>query len=236
MNLSVLLCTLYFLFASSPASAGDRQVLFREDFSTLDNWKPFFFPKIKSHSTYTIERDGDRPVLRAESHASASAIVYKESFNVYEYRTLRWRWKVGNIYRKGDATSKAGDDFPLRIDVMFEYDPEKAGIGESITHGLAQTVYGGNPPLSSLNYVWANKDHPERIMNCPSMDHVRYILLRKGAALVGTWQVEKVDIVEDYRDAFRADPPAKARIAVMNDSDNTGESSVSYLEYIEVDK
>jgi hypothetical protein len=234
MNLSVLICTLSFLFASSPTSAGDRQVLFHEDFSTLDNWKPFFFPKIKSHSTYTIERDGDKPVLRAESHASASAIVYKESFNVYEHRTLRWRWKVGNIYRKGDATSKAGDDFPLRIDVMFEYDPKKAGIGESVTHGLARTVHGGNPPLSSLNYVWANKEHPERIMNCPSMDHVRYILLRKGAALVGTWQDEKVDIVADYREAFRADPPAKARIAVMNDSDNTGESSVSYLEYIEV--
>jgi len=234
MNLSVFICTLSFLFASSPASAGDRQGLFREDFSTLDNWKPVFFPKIKSHSTYTIDHDGDKPVLRAESHASASAIVYKESFNVYEHRTLRWRWKVGNIYRKGDATSKAGDDFPLRIDVMFEYDPKKAGIGESITHGLGRTVYGGNPPLSSLNYVWANKEHPERIMNCPSMGHVRYILLRKGAALVGTWQDEKVDIVADYREAFRADPPAKARIAVMNDSDNTGESSVSYLEYMEV--
>ena len=236
MNLSVLICTLAFLFASSPASAGDRQVLFREDFSTLDNWKPFFFPKIRSHSTYTIERDGDKPVLRAESHASASAIVYKESFNVYEHPTIRWRWKVGNIYRKGDATSKAGDDFPLRIDVMFEYDPKKAGLGESITHGLARTVYGGNPPLSSLNYVWANREHPERIVNCPSMDHVRYILLRKGAALVGTWQDEKVDIVADYREAFRADPPAKARIAVMNDSDNTSESSVSYLEYREVGK
>jgi hypothetical protein len=66
------------------------------------------------------------------------------------------------------------------------------------------------------------------------MDHVRYILLRKGSALAGTWQEEKVDIVADYREAFRTDPPAKARIAIMNDSDNTGESSVSWIEYIEV--
>jgi len=117
---------------------------------------------------------------------------------------------------------------------MFEYDPKKAGLGESITHGLARSVYGGDPPISSLNYVWANKEHPERIMPCPAMDHVRYILLRKGSSLVGTWQDETVDIVADYREAFRTDPPAKARIAIMNDSDNTGESSVSWIEYIEV--
>jgi hypothetical protein len=117
---------------------------------------------------------------------------------------------------------------------MFEYDAKKAGFGKSIIHGLARSVYGGNPPTSSLNYVWANKEHPDRIITCPSMDHVRYILLRKGSSLVGTWQDEKVDIVADYREAFRADPPARARIAIMNDSDNTGESSVSWIEYIEV--
>ena len=58
----------------------------------------------------------------------------------------------------------------------------------------------------------------------------------KAPQLVGTWQDEQVDIVKDYREAFRSDPPAKARIAVMNDSDNTGESAVSWVEYIEVFK
>jgi hypothetical protein len=229
-----LLLLFLLILPNEPAHADDRQVLFHEDFANLDNWKPFTFPRIKKHTVYSIEKEGDRHVLKTESNASASAIVYKESFNVYEYRMLRWRWKVGNVYRKGDATLPAGDDFPLRIDIMFEYEPKKAGFRESITHGLARAVYGGDPPISSLNYVWANKEHPKRIMTCPSLDHVRYILLRKGPALVGTWQDEKVDIVADYREAFRADPPAKARIAIMNDSDNTGESSVSWIEYIEV--
>jgi hypothetical protein len=34
--------------------------------------------------------------------------------------------------------------------------------------------------------------------------------------------------------AFGIKPPARARIAVMNDSDNTGESSISSMEHIEV--
>ena len=235
MKLLAFVVSLTILVIASPSSSGEK-VLFREDFSALDNWKPFTFPMIKMHSIYTIVKEGDRQILKTESNASASAIVYKESFNVYEYPMLRWRWKVGNIYRKGDATLKRGDDFPLRIDVMFEYDPQKAKLGESITHGMAKTVYGEDPPISSLNYVWANKEHPDRIMTCPSTDHVRYILLRKGSALVGTWQDEKVDIVADYREAFGTDPPAKARIAIMNDSDNTGESAVSWMEYIEAAK
>jgi hypothetical protein len=236
MKLIAFICMMTVVVEAFPAPADDHQVLFRDDFSTLDNWKPYTFPLIKKHSVYSIENEDGKHVLKTESNASASAIVHKESFDVYEYRMLRWRWKVRNIYQKGDATVKAGDDFPLRIDVMFEYDPKKAKIAEAMTHGLARAVYGGDPPQSSLNYVWANKEHPDRIMICPSTEHVRYILLRKGPTLVGTWQDEEVDMVADYREAFRADPPAKVRIAIMSDSDNTGESSVSWMEYIEVFK
>ena len=216
------------------AAAGEQEVLFREDFAALDSWKPFVFPKIKSHSTYTIERNGENHWLRAESNASASAIVYQESFNVYVHPIVRWRWKVRNIYQKGDATVKAGDDFPIRVYVMFEYDPEKAGLGQRLQYGVAKSLYGAYPPHSSLNYVWSSREHPERIITNPFTDRAKDILLRQGAALVGTWQDEQVNILEDYQAAFGTKPPARARIAIMNDSDNTGESSVSWMQYIEV--
>jgi hypothetical protein len=58
---------LVFLFASV-TRAEDKTVLFREDFSSLANWSPYHFPKIKTHTTYTIERDNDRHYLKAESH------------------------------------------------------------------------------------------------------------------------------------------------------------------------
>jgi Protein of unknown function (DUF3047) len=236
MNLIVLICTLAFLLASSPVSAGDRKVLFREDFSTLENWKPFFFPKIKSHSTYTIERDGDKPVLRAESHASASAIVYKDVFDVYEYPRAKWRWKVKNIYARADVRSKEGDDYPIRVYIMFEYDPEKAGAFERIKYGFAKALYGEYPPHSSLSYVWSSKDDPETFVISPYTDKAMMVLLEKGPAKAGIWVDEEIDILADYQKAFNSKPPARAQIAIMNDSDNTGESSVSYLEYIEVYK
>jgi hypothetical protein len=45
-----------------------------------------------------------------------------------------------------------------------------------------------------------------------------------------------VDVFEVYREAFGVLPPRTASIAIMNDSDNTGERSVSYVDYIEVYK
>ena len=238
MNLKTLILALVvahlaFIF---PVYGQDKVVLFHEDFATLDNWQPFYFPKIEKHSVYTIEQSGDRHYLKAESNASASAIVYKEIFNIYEFPKARWRWKVGNIYKNADATTKSGDDYPIRVYIMFEYEPDKAGAFDKLKYGLAKKLYGVYPPHSSLNYVWASKEGPATIVTSPYTDQAKMILLRKGAKNAGDWQDEQVNIIEDYQKAFGTRPPARARIAVMNDSDNTGESSVSYMEYIEVTK
>jgi hypothetical protein len=229
-----LLFLIFAVFFSPGIHAQERMVLFREDFSSLDNWKPFIFPKIKNHTIYTIERDGNRRYLRAESNASASAIVYRDSFHAYEYPRARWRWKVSKVYRKGDARTKEGDDYPIRVYIMFEYDPGQAGVVEKMTYALAKQLYGEYPPHSTMSYVWANKDDPETIVTSPYTDRAKIVFLEKGPAKTGTWQEEAVSIVEDYQKAFGTKPPSQARIAIMNDSDNTGESSVSYMEYIEV--
>ena len=237
MNRFAIACLLAFLPLMLPAEAapgGQRQVLFREEFATLDNWRPFTFPKIKSHSTYTIERDGDAHVLRAESNASASAIVYKDAFNVHEFPKVRWRWKVKNVYAKADPRSKEGDDYPIRIYIMFEYDPDKAGAMERITYGIAKALYGEYPPQSSLSYVWSSREDPGTFVTSPYTDRAMMVLLEKGPAKVGAWVDAEVNIVSDYEQAFKTPPPDRARIAIMNDSDNTGERSVSWVAFIEV--
>ncbi len=216
------------------ASAQEKNVFVREDFSSLDNWKQLFFPNIKRHSVYTAEREGGQSYLKAESDASASAIVYKESFSVYDYPRVRWRWKVMHLYAKADPRTKQGDDYPLRVYVMFEYEPGKAGVFEKLKYGMAKKLYGEYPPQCTLGYVWSSKDDPQTIIVSPYTDKAVMILLEKGPAKAGTWQDEEVNILEDYRKAFGSKPPARARLAIMNDSDNTGESSVSYVADLEV--
>ncbi len=236
MKLWAIITLLAILAALLPLATGaeEKQPLFREDFLNLDNWQPFTFPKIKKHSSYSIERHNGESALRAASNASASAIVYREAFSVSRYPVLRWRWKVGNIYRKGDATLKAGDDYPIRIYVMFEYDPDRAGALERLKYGFAKSLYGEYPPHSSLSYVWASKESPETFLVSPYTDRAMMVLLEQGPGRVGTWREERVNILEDYERAFGAKPPGRARIAIMNDSDDTGESSVSWVDYLEV--
>ncbi len=216
------------------AHVPERTVLFHEDFASLDNWKPFTFPKIKRQTIYSIQKDADRHYLKAESNASASALVYKDSFNAYDYPRVKWRWKVDALYVKGDAKTKSGDDYPLRVYVMFEYDPDKAGVFEKMKYGFAKKIYGEYPPQSSLSYVWASKEEPESIIVSAYTDRAMMVLLQKGAKNVGTWQDQEINIMDDYQKAFGSKPPVHARIAIMNDSDDTGESSTSYMEYIEV--
>jgi hypothetical protein len=119
---------------------------------------------------------------------------------------------------------------------MFEYDPAKAGFGDQVLYSLARMRFGENVPFSTLSYVWSSKETGERIFSSPYTDKAKMVILRAGKNDAVSWKEESVNILEDYRKAFGTDPPARARIAIMNDSDNTGESSVSWVDYIEVYK
>ena len=234
--MKVRIFVLIFLIAAAATSAlGDsRQILFREEFRNLSGWEPLTFPKISKHSTYTIVTENNHTILKAESHGSASAIVYRKTFNVGEYPRMRWRWKVDNVYKKGDIRDKSGDDYPIRVYVLFPYDPKQAGVAERLEYGIAKAIYGQYPPHSTLNYVWTGQNIAERIITSPYTDRAKIIILENGGSAIGTWVEETVNIFDDYRAAFGKEPPPTAGIAIMNDSDNTGEAAVSYVEYIEV--
>jgi len=235
-SLAVVCLTVLAFLLSISAWGQAKTVLFREDFNDLEHWRPLYFPKIKEHSTYTIMKEKDSSFLRTESNASASGLIFKKEFNVFDYPKVRWRWKVENVYQKGNAEEKSGDDYPIRIYVIFKYDPETASFGQRLKYRLAKTIYGEYPPHSSLSYVWANRKHQQRIIPNPYASEARMIVMEAGTEKAGQWVEEEVDIIEDYRNAFGTIPPGTASVAIMNDSDNTGERSISYVDYIEVYK
>ncbi|MBT8489576.1 MAG: DUF3047 domain-containing protein [Deltaproteobacteria bacterium] len=219
-----------------PAHSQKQQTFFVDNFDDLNNWTALLFPKIETHSTYVIVTDEGHPFLKTESNASASALICKKIFNSYEFPRMKWRWKVNNVYTRGNALKKSGDDYPIRVYIMFHYDAEKANFSERITYGFAKLIYGEYPPHSSLNYIWANRVHDENMIISPYTDRSMMIVLEEGTEKVGKWVDEEVDIIRDYKRAFGTDPPERASIAIMNDSDNTQEASISYLDFIEVFK
>ncbi len=205
----------------------------REEFESLDAWKPLTFPKIGKHSRYSVQTLENRSVLKAQADASASGLIRNDPFNPYETPVLRWRWRVENVLKDGDVTRKDGDDYPLRVYVLFTYDPEKSSFGMRAKYAVAKALYGETPPHAALNYIWANRAHRKRILPSPYTDRSQLVVLRAGDAQAGQWVEEEVNILKDYRAAFGEDPPKKARLAIMSDADNTGESAVGFLDYIE---
>jgi len=222
-----------FLFSANMGLAGES-LRFREEFSTLDQWRPVYFRGIERHTRYTIETFVEHTHLKAESHQSASGLVWNETYSVFEYPRLRWRWKIDNVYEGGDTGTKAGDDYPLRIYVLFQYDPSRIGFLDRAKYELARIFFGEYPPDSTLNYVWANRSHEAGILTNPYSDRARMIPLRQGDGEVGRWLIEEVDVLSDYRRAFGADPPEIATVGIMSDSDDTGERVLAWLDFIEV--
>jgi hypothetical protein len=233
---SVWMLLILTFFRGTAAPAADRTVLFREEFDSLAQWEPLIFPKIKVHSTYTVVKEGDASLLKAESRDSASGLVHRRNFNVYENPRLRWRWRVEQLSDRGDPKEKAGDDYPIRVYVMFSYDPARATLGERLTYGATKAIYGQYPPHSTLNYVWTGRNLSERIIASPFTDRAFMVVLEKGKERIGHWVEESVDVLADYRKAFGRDPPATAALAVMSDTDNAGGNAVAYLDFIEVGK
>jgi hypothetical protein len=231
--ISAVLMMEMLIVAAVPALETDIEL--REDFNDFNNWKPLTFLNILQHSEYTIAFEGAaNRILTTRSKASASGIIFKGTFSPYHHPILRWRWKVDNVYSKADPRTKQGDDYPLRIYVIFKYDPEKAGLRQQIIYGLARKIYGEYPPLASLSYVWASRPISDPFFDNPYTDRAKMIPLRSGTEHLGKWMEEEVDILADYRRVFAEEPPESASLAVMNDSDNTGEAAVSHVDFIEV--
>ena len=205
-----------------------------EQFLSLERWKSLVFPQIEVQSTYKTILFDSTPSLLARSNKSASALVLKKSFNVYTYPLVAWRWQVSNVFVNGDSSIKAGDDYPIRLYIMFAYDASSASWGQSVQYNIAKLMYGEYPPHSSLNYIWANKKLTKAFLPNPYTDRAMMIPVDQGSAMVGQWVEHQVDIVRDYRAVFGEDPPAVATIAVMADADNTGESASAWIDYITI--
>jgi len=192
---NIIIFILIIGFTSFAVYSQEQAFFFSEHFNDLSNWKPI----------------------------GVGRIFTKKEFNVYKFKKLRWKWKTEGIYNKGNAKTREGDDFPIRVYIMFKYGPQNASFWEKVIYNSAKLIYGEYPPHSSLNYIWANMLH-EVIYNSAKLiygeypphsslnyiwanllhedtvitsrytDRSKMILLQKGKENLGKWVVQDVNI------------------------------------------
>jgi len=192
------------------------------------HWQPLTFKKIKSHSRYWLATDGDQTVLAAHSHQSASGLVRKISVDLKAFPYINWRWKVDHVYAQGDVARKDGDDYPARIYITFAYDPVQVGFLERAKFETARLVYGETPPMAVLNYFWANRAPRGSFAPNAYTNRAIMIAVQSGSARTGRWVTEKRNVYADYKKAFGREPTAITGVAIMTDTDNTGETGEAW--------
>ncbi|MGD9007618.1 MAG: DUF3047 domain-containing protein [Desulfobacteraceae bacterium] len=192
------------------------------------NWESLTFPNIDRITQYRLTRHQQIVVMQARSQASASGLIRKLRFNASEHPWLSWRWKIEHVLEKGDLRVKQGDDYAARIYVAFEFEPRQASLWERIAHSVASTSAGRELPGTILTYIWANQAPQGTIADNPYSEQVKMIALQSGNARANQWIDEKRHIAEDYRRVFGREPPPAMGIAMMTDTDNTGESATAY--------
>lgn len=193
-----------------------------------DGWKPLTFPKIPRHTTYSLVRDGDRVAVKAASQASSSGLTKELLINPKEYPIVQWQWKVSNVLKSGDVAKKEGDDYPARIYVTFQYDSAKVGLFGKAKYEAAKLIYGRYPPLGAINYIWESRAPVGTAVPNPFTDQVYMIVVESGPDKRCTWVTEERNVYEDYKRVFDREPPMISGVAIMTDTDNTGEAAEAY--------
>lgn len=219
-----------------PAQAGEPAILEVGSFSSAtaggdfpQEWTPLTFDKIPEHTQYELVEEEGTVVVKATSHQSSSGLIRELPINPRDYPIVKWRWKVENILQKGDVTKKSGDDYPARLYITFEYDGSKVGWFEKAKFEAIKLIHGQYPPIGAINYIWDSHSPVGTIVPNPYTDRVHMFVLQSGPDRLNEWVTEERNILDDYREAFGEDPPNISGVAIMTDTDNTGESAVAYF-------
>nr|WP_223795040.1 DUF3047 domain-containing protein [Marinobacter sp. F4216] len=199
-----------------------------DSLSDSSGWEALEFPKIDRLSEYQLVLEDGNRVVQATTSGSASGLITRLDIQPGDSLILRWRWKVSNVFEGGNAKAKSGDDYPARIYVAFEFEEDKAGFFERAKRSAVEVLFGETLPGNALNYIWANRLPVDEVVPNPYTDQTMMVAVNSGADQVGEWVTVEQDIVADYRQAFGEAPPPLVGIAIMSDSDNTGESAMAW--------
>lgn len=174
----------------------------------LEGWQRKSFQGETNYQLVTV--DGEQ-VLKATSKASASGLYREMTIDLIRTPWLHWRWKIAGTLNGVDETTKAGDDYSARVYVVF-------------SGGLAFW------DTRTLVYVWASEQPRGSHWPNAFTDNARVIAVRSGDEKAGRWLTEARNVRADYRQLFGEEIDTADAVAIMTDTDNSGQSAVAWYD------
>lgn len=179
----------------------------------LSRWENKSFAGETDYQIVTV--DG-KQALKAESRAAASGLYREIQIDLTQTPYLNWSWKVANILTNIDERTKAGDDFPARVYVV-------------VSGALFWQT-------RSLVYVWSSNQPVGAVWDNPFTANAKHIAVRSGVGQTGQWLSEKRNIRADLKQAFGEKIEQIDAIAIMTDTDNSGQSATAWYGNISLSK
>ena len=194
------------LFGGSVLITAVASIVYRIPMDDLSIWEEHSF---KGHTLYQVVEEDGRHSIKAVSNAAASGLVKRLSVNLDQTPYLYWRWRVDDVLDAPNEHSKQGDDYPARIYVVKD---------------------GGWMPwrTRSINYVWSSSQEQGSVWPSAYTDQSMMVAVRSGTSDGAGWQMERRNLKEDFQHLFGQDVNQVDLIALMTDTDNTGESAVAW--------
>lgn len=193
------------LLCAAAVAAAAQRVSVLED-ADLGPWEPQSF---KGRTRYEPVQTPAGRVLRARSEGSASGLVRRLHVDLRETPVLHWRWRVENVLEGVQETRKSGDDYPARVYVV---------------------VSGGALfwRTRAVNYVWASREPRGTTWPNAFTDHARMVAVESGTGRVGRWVEESRDVRADFRRLFGEEVDSIDAVAIMTDTDNSGQRATAF--------
>lgn len=202
-------------------------------------WTPLTLMRTKRSTDYVlVNEDNAQPyttVLRAQAVASSSLLHHRTDIDPQQTPWLHWRWKADSLIATADNTKRETEDSPTRIVLAFDGDKETLSAMDQILFDTTKLLTGHDLPYATLMYIWENRLPVGTVIPNSRTGQIQKMVVESGPAGVGQWRTYSRNIVADYQKAFGALPGRLIGIAVLTDTDNTGETVQSWYGDIKLD-
>ena len=207
---AILFLTVFVPFSVSAAEKQRHSPIRVGEFShhTLSGWEEKGFA---GKTEYQLVKEGDRTILHATAHATASGLFKEVEIDLTSHPYLNWEWRADKPHPPLADRTKAGDDYVARIYVVV-----KGGLLFWKTR--------------AINYVWASSEKRDSVWpNAFAGKNAMLLAVRSAADKQGVWYREKRNVYEDLLAIFGEEIKTIHAVAIMTDSDNSkGSVAASY--------
>jgi hypothetical protein len=192
--------------SATPRLLGDFSLAAWSGWENVANfpWEP--------KNRFTREETREGPVVRADSHGSASMWLRQVTFDVRQEPIVSWRWRIAGPLSGANETLRERDDCAARVYFLWNL-RSRADFYKT----------------TGIGYVWGQGRRVGEVGASPYTGQIGVITLRSGKTGAGEWQHEQRDLEADYRAFFNTDPPGPVTaIAVLTDTDQTQQQATAW--------